>query len=169
MYLRTIGRRFTQMIAYFLVMNSKRCILGSLRKRAAERRCRQNVCVRQTREGYHWRVLSWSSLPILCSELLRNWDVFRTRWSLAENFFNKIIVRLSFGFLLRKFTISELTIFFGCAHKGFTRQRWTRNSNYRTAGARTKFKTYLLKTNFCVLFPHWYRTTEELTSLSFWD
>ena len=25
MYLRTIGRRFTQMIAYFLVMNSKRC------------------------------------------------------------------------------------------------------------------------------------------------
>ena len=84
-------------------------------------------------------------------------------------FFNKIIVTLSFGFLLRKFTISELTIFFGCAHKGFTRQRWTRNSNYRTAGARTKFKTYLLKTNFCVLFSHWYRTTEELTSLSFWD
>ena len=27
MYLRTIGRRFTQMIAYFLVMNSKRCII----------------------------------------------------------------------------------------------------------------------------------------------
>ena len=26
MYLRTIGRRFTKMIAYFLVMNSKRCI-----------------------------------------------------------------------------------------------------------------------------------------------
>ena len=25
MYLRTIGRRFTQMIAYFLVMNSKSC------------------------------------------------------------------------------------------------------------------------------------------------
>ena len=25
MYLRTIGRRVTQMIAYFLVMNSKRC------------------------------------------------------------------------------------------------------------------------------------------------
>ena len=25
MYLRTIGRHFTQMIAYFLVMNSKRC------------------------------------------------------------------------------------------------------------------------------------------------
>ena len=25
MYLRTIGRRFAQMIAYFLVMNSKRC------------------------------------------------------------------------------------------------------------------------------------------------
>ena len=26
MYLRTIGRRLTQMIAYFLVMNSKKCI-----------------------------------------------------------------------------------------------------------------------------------------------
>ena len=25
MYLRTIGRRFTQMITYFLVMNSKKC------------------------------------------------------------------------------------------------------------------------------------------------
>ena len=25
MYLRTVGRRFTQMIAYFVVMNSKRC------------------------------------------------------------------------------------------------------------------------------------------------
>ena len=25
MYLRTFGRRFTQMIAFFLVMNSKRC------------------------------------------------------------------------------------------------------------------------------------------------
>ena len=29
MYLRTIGRRFTQMIAYFLVMNSKRCNTNS--------------------------------------------------------------------------------------------------------------------------------------------
>ena len=28
MYLRTIGRRFTQMIAYFLIMNSKRCIIN---------------------------------------------------------------------------------------------------------------------------------------------
>ena len=64
-------------------------ILGSLHKRAAERRCRQNVCVRQTWEGYHWRVLSWSSLPILCSELLRNWDVFRGRWSLAQKFFKQ--------------------------------------------------------------------------------
>ena len=27
MYIRTIDRRFTQMIAYFLVMNSKRFIL----------------------------------------------------------------------------------------------------------------------------------------------
>ena len=26
MYLRAVGRRFTQMNAYFLVMNSKRCI-----------------------------------------------------------------------------------------------------------------------------------------------
>ena len=28
MYLRAIGRGFTQMIAYFLVMNSKRCIVN---------------------------------------------------------------------------------------------------------------------------------------------
>ena len=27
MYLRAVGRRFTQMNAYFLVMNSKRCII----------------------------------------------------------------------------------------------------------------------------------------------
>ena len=30
MYLRAVGRRFTQMNAYFLVMNSKRCILNKL-------------------------------------------------------------------------------------------------------------------------------------------
>ena len=29
MYLPTIGRHFSQMIAYFLVMNSKRCIICS--------------------------------------------------------------------------------------------------------------------------------------------
>ena len=29
MYVRVIGRRFTQMNAYFLVMNSKRCIYTS--------------------------------------------------------------------------------------------------------------------------------------------
>ena len=29
MYLRTIGRGFTQMIAYFLVMNSKMCNINS--------------------------------------------------------------------------------------------------------------------------------------------
>ena len=30
MYLRAIGRRFTQIKAYFLVMNSKRCKAGNL-------------------------------------------------------------------------------------------------------------------------------------------
>ena len=33
MYRRTIDRRFTQMIAYFLVMNSKRCIYRLLETR----------------------------------------------------------------------------------------------------------------------------------------
>ena len=29
MYLRAVGRRFTQMNAYFLVMNSKRCTMAA--------------------------------------------------------------------------------------------------------------------------------------------
>ena len=31
MYLRAVGRRFTQMNAYFLVMNSKRCNISIVR------------------------------------------------------------------------------------------------------------------------------------------
>ena len=30
MYLHAVGRRFTQMNAYFLVMNSKRCIIKEI-------------------------------------------------------------------------------------------------------------------------------------------
>ena len=41
--------------------------LVSVRNRTAGRRGRQNVCVWQTWRGYHLRVLSWSSLNVLCS------------------------------------------------------------------------------------------------------
>ena len=40
MYLRIIGRHFTQMVAYFLVMNSKRCIrTARFRYSSAPQRC----------------------------------------------------------------------------------------------------------------------------------
>ena len=52
------------------VFSCKRLLVSelvSVRNRTAGRRGRQNVCVWQTWQGYYLRVLSWSSLNILCS------------------------------------------------------------------------------------------------------
>ena len=44
----------------------------------------QNTCVRQTWQGCFLRVLTWSSLNLLCLCILQE-DLFKGRWSLAED------------------------------------------------------------------------------------
>ena len=54
-------------VEFFLANAGLLETLVSVRNRTAGRRGRQNVCVWQTWQGYYLRVLSWSSLNILCS------------------------------------------------------------------------------------------------------
>ena len=84
---------------------------------------------------------------------------------MAEKFSNKSLTRfslkvcclLSFGFLLRKFTVSELTIcsFWLCADR--LHKVTLNNPNptlYRTAGAQTKFFNLIVNTKFlCFISP----------------
>ena len=60
----------------------------SLRYRTAERRGRQNACVRQPWQPYYLCVWWWSSLKFLFSGLLHE-DLFKGEWSSAEKFFKQ--------------------------------------------------------------------------------
>ena len=60
----------------------------SSRYRTAERRERQNACVRQTWQPHFLCVWWWSSLKLLFSGLLHE-DLFKGGWSSAEKFFKQ--------------------------------------------------------------------------------
>ena len=82
----------------------------------AKRRRRQNVCVwtetEGTRQGYHLRVLLWSSIGITVSWSFTKKNMFTGKWSLEETFFKqtshtghtRFYCLLSSAVLLRKFT-----------------------------------------------------------------
>ena len=60
-------RKTVYRVEFFLANACLLETLVSVRNRTAGRRGRQNVCVWQTWQGYYLRVLSWSSINILCS------------------------------------------------------------------------------------------------------
>ena len=65
---KTAGfRKTVHWVEFFLANAGLLETLLSVRNRTAGRRGRQNVCVWQTWQGYYLRVLSWSSLNVLCS------------------------------------------------------------------------------------------------------
>ena len=85
-----------------------------LRNKTAERRGRQNACMRQTWQVYYLRVLWWSSLKLMFSGLLQK-DPFKERGSSAEkffeqNYFHACYTRYAFFFPLPYCCVSSLLV-----------------------------------------------------------
>ena len=75
-------------VSHWLKMTMMVTTTVSLRNTTAERRGRQNACVRQTWQGYYLRVLWWPSLKLMFAGLLHK-DLSKGGSSSAKTFFKQ--------------------------------------------------------------------------------